>query len=227
MEYQCLVVDDEKELADSTAQYFTMFGIATKAVYDGESCLQFLKTNTVDVILLDINLTDTSGFLLCQTIRKTTSVPILFISARNSDDDIIAALNIGGDDYITKPYSLSVVLAKIKVMLKRFSTKEVENIFCYKSLTVDFAANKVLVENQEITLKAMEFKLLSYLIENRGRLITKEELFEQVWKSSFVMDGTLNVHIRHLRQKIEQDPNQPTLIKTVWGRGYIFEKESS
>ena len=117
MKYDCLIVDDEKALADSTTEYFNLFNVNTYACYDKKSCLEFLKSNTVDIILLDINLADGSGFELCKELRIKTDVPILFISARNKDDDKIIALNIGGDDYIEKPYSLGVLLAKVKVVL--------------------------------------------------------------------------------------------------------------
>ena len=120
MKYDCLIIDDEKELADNTCEYFNMFEVPSYVVYSKAAALEFLKDNTPSLILLDINLSDGSGFELCKHIRQTLEVPILFISARNTDDDKIIALNIGGDDYIEKPYSLGVILAKVKVMLKRF-----------------------------------------------------------------------------------------------------------
>ena len=119
MKYDCLIIDDEKELADNTCEYFNMFEVPSYVVYSKAAALEFLKDNTPSLILLDINLSDGSGFELCKHIRQTLEVPILFISARNTDDDKIIALNIGGDDYIEKPYSLGVVLAKVKAVLKR------------------------------------------------------------------------------------------------------------
>lgn len=226
MHYNCLIVDDEQMLAENTAEYFNLFDLKTAYVLNEKECTEFLDSNSVDVILLDINLENTSGFDLCKRIRQTFDMPILFISARSSDDDVIAALGIGGDDYIKKPYSLSVLLAKVKVVLKRFTgTKDTaSNVFENKGLRIDFENEMVYLNDANIQLKAMEYKLLCCLIQNRGRVIHKEELFETVWGDTITGDGTLNVHIRHLREKIEEDPNEPRRIRTVWGRGYIFEE---
>jgi len=147
-------------------------------------------------------------------------IPILFISARTSDDDVLLALNIGGDDYIRKPYSLSILLAKVKTVLKRY--KRNEDTLSFGSFTVDMNASKLLSGNTEIKLKSMEYKLLKYLVQNKNRIISKNELFENVWGDAITGDGTLNVHIRHLREKIEQNPTEPRYIKTVWGTGYEF-----
>ena len=122
MRYDCLIIDDEQELANNTCEYFNMFDVKTHAVYSSAEANAFLNTNETSLVLLDINLSDGSGFELCKKIRQTLNIPILFISARNTDDDKIIALNIGGDDYIEKPYSLGVLLAKVKVVLKRFAS---------------------------------------------------------------------------------------------------------
>lgn len=224
MHYSCLIVDDEKPLAESTAEYFNMFDVSSAAVFDAEGCLAFLCENTVDLILLDINLEKSSGFDLCRTLRETTQIPILFISARQSTDDEILALNIGGDDYIRKPYSLAVLLAKVKAVLKRYANKAIDE-YRVGNLVVEFVNGRALVNNEVLKLKAQEFKLLCYLIQNRGRVLTKEELFREVWGDTITSDGTLNVHIRHLREKIEETPNEPQLIKTIWGVGYVFEEQ--
>lgn len=223
MKYQCLVVDDEKPLADSTAEYFNLFGIHTMAVYDAESCLYFLQENAVDIILLDINLKQESGFKLCQKLRQTTQIPIFFISARQSDDDVLLGLTIGGDDYIKKPYKLSILLAKVKAVLKRYAIQE-EATYHSKQFEIDLKANRVIKNGIPLKLKAMEYKLFCYLVYNKGRVISKEELFSNVWGDTFTGDGTLNVHIRHLREQIEEDPNNPVFIQTIWGTGYLFEE---
>ena len=134
------------------------------------------------------------------------------------------ALNIGGDDYIRKPYSLSVLLAKVKAVLKRYSSVKVsEDIFQIDNFMIDFNRGEVRVNQQPIQLKAQEYKLLAYLVMNRGKVLKKEELFEKVWQDMITSDGTLNVHIHHLREKIEKDPNHPQLIQTIWGVGYRFK----
>ncbi|MDE5788832.1 MAG: response regulator transcription factor, partial [Clostridia bacterium] len=200
---------------------FNLFGVNTVAVYGADGCRAFFKDNTAELILLDINLDDGSGFDLCRELRETINVPILFISARTSDDDKIVALNIGGDDYVQKPYSLGVLLAKVKAVLKRFGqTAETEYSDGY--LTVNFAAKQAYAGGNLIKLTALEFRLLAYLIENRGKVISKKELFERVWEDKFTGDGTLNVHIRRLREAIEKNPNAPEYILTVWGDGYKF-----
>ncbi len=225
MKYNCLIVDDEKLLADSTAEYFNLFGLNAVAVYGAESCRDFFKTNTAELILLDINLGDGSGFGLCKELRKTTDIPILFISARTSDDDKIVALNIGGDDYVQKPYSLGVLLAKVKAVLKRYGRSAASG-YSDGHLSVNFEERQVEVNGAAVKLTALEFRLLSYLIENKGKVISKNELFEKVWGDKFTGDGTLNVHIRRLREAIEINPNSPEYIITVWGDGYKFMRGS-
>lgn len=220
MKYDCLIVDDEEMLADSTAEYFNLFGVTTAAVYSVDACRCFFKKNTAELLLLDINLGDGSGFDFCRELRKTTNIPLLFISARTSDDDKIIALNIGGDDYVQKPYSLGVLLAKVKAVLKRYGGTGAQYDDGY--LTVNFEARQVKVCGRAVKLTTLEFRLLAYLMENKGRVISKRELFEKVWGDRFTGDGTLNVHIRRLREAIETDPGAPRYIVTLWGDGYKF-----
>lgn len=224
MNYDCLIIDDEKLLADSTAEYFNLFGVKSLALYGVDDCEKFFFNNTAEVILLDINLGDGSGFQLCKTLREKTDSPILFISARQADDDKIIALNIGGDDYVEKPYSLGVLLAKVKAVLKRYGKNSCEYSDGY--LTVSERTKKVIAGGKEVKLTSLEFKLLSYLIKNGGRVATKREIFEKVWEDRFTGDGTLNVHIRKLREAIEPSPNSPQYLITVWGDGYKFVKKN-
>ncbi len=220
MKYDCLIIDDEKLLADSTAEYFNLFGVSAAVVYGAAECREFLTSNSADLLLLDINLGNDSGFDLCRELRETTQIPILFISARSSDDDQIIALNIGGDDYIQKPYSLGVLLAKVKAVLKRYGS--VGTAYSDDRLTVDFDRKQVLADGKPVKLTALEFRLLTYLIRNENRVISKREIFENVWEDKFTGDGTLNVHIRKIREAIERDPGNPRYIITVWGDGYQF-----
>ncbi len=222
MHYNCLVIDDEKMLADSTMEYFNLFGIKTAVSYSVLECQNFLKEHTADLLLLDINLGDGSGFELCKKLREMIDVPILFISARTSDDDKIIALNIGGDDYIQKPCSLGVLLAKVKAVLKRCGRKDRKD-YSDGWLLVRFEAKQVLVNGEPVKLTSLEFRLLTYLMEHRGKVVSKQELFEQVWQDKCTGDGTLNVHIRRLRRAIEKNPDKPDYILTVWGDGYKFE----
>ena len=237
MHYRCLIVDDEIELAKMTAEYFQMFDIQTEYVGSAASCYEFLENNTVDLILLDINLGDGSGFEVCKKVREQYQLPILFISARQSDDDVLVALSIGGDDYIKKPYSLSVLLAKVKINLKKVEQlKELtqdSSIEKSDKVNIDTDSNSVMqldpstmsviMNGERISLKAKEFALLKSLYDHKNTIVTKDQLFEEVWGDTFYSDGTLNVHIRKLREKLEENPNDPKYIKTVWGTGYILE----
>ena len=225
MKLDCLIVDDETALAETTCEYFNMFEVKTAFVTSAEECELFLEKHEPSVILLDINLGNESGFDLCKKLRKTTQTPILFISARSSNDDVLIALNIGGDDYIQKPYTLSILLAKVKAVLKRYGSASgsKKEILEFGQIQIDTKLHRVRVSGVDIQLKTMEYKLLFYLASNKNRIITKDELFQNVWGDSFVGDGTLNVHIRHLREKIESNPKAPQFIKTVWGTGYVLE----
>lgn len=241
MNYKCLVVDDDITIAETTAEYFNMFDTKTAYVTSYGEALEFLDKNEVSLILLDINLGDGSGFELCKRIRVEYDMPILFISARKSDDNILTALNIGGDDFISKPYSLNILLAKVKTVLKRYekaaeaakaatavvvSAKEPQNdrITITPSIYLDTATHKLIKDGENISLKVMEYKMLLYLLENSGRVITKDELLKVVWEDEFIGEGTLAVHVRHLREKMEKDPKNPEIIKTVWGVGYMIEE---
>ena len=226
MHYNCLIVDDEEELARMTAEYFRMFDVTTEYVTSGEACFDFLRNNSADLILLDINLGDGSGFDVCKRLRAETQLPILFISARQSDDDVLVALSIGGDDYIKKPCSLSVLLAKVKVNLKRVKAEragEGLNNPKEEALVLDASTMSAVMNGKRIPLRAKEFALLECLYKHRNTIVKKDALFEEVWGDAFFSDGTLNVHMRKLREKLEPDPNNPRMLKTVWGTGYMLE----
>lgn len=230
MHYNCLIVDDEIELSKMTCEYFDMFGVSCSYVENAVQCLEFLQKHEVDVLLLDINLSAESGFDLCKKVRESNHLPILFISARQSDDDVLIALNIGGDDYIKKPYTLSVLLAKVKVILKRMgSQKTSASKIGMSAGGIELMEDKlsISVKGKEILLKAKEFALFQCLFEHRNTIVTKEKLFDEVWGDGFYSDGTLNVHIRKLREKIEDDPNHPKYIQTIWGTGYIFKTDET
>lgn len=232
MDYKCLIIDDEEMICQSTCEYFNIFDLPTTYVTSYDDALAYLEQHEVSIIILDINLGGHSGFELCKKIREKTGIPILFISARTSDDDILTALSIGGDDYITKPYTLSILLAKVKAILKRCE-QPVEKVTTAEQpkgiqkicdgLELDYNYRQVILHGEPVRLKDMEFKLLSYLSEHKNQVISKEELLDEVWESRFISEGTLSVHIRHLRQKIEQNPDEPVILKTIWGIGYVFE----
>ncbi len=234
MDYKVLMIDDDKVIAESTAEYFNMFDVKTAFVTTFEEAADFLEKNTVSLLLLDINLGDKSGFDLCKQVRENYDMPILFVSARTSDDDVLIALNIGGDDYIKKPYTLSILLAKVKTTLARYekaasafpSASSAPKGSSYElpgGVTLDTNTHKLMAGGEEQSLKDMEYKLLLYLLQNRGRVVAKDELLKNVWDDEFIGEGTIAVHIRHLREKIEKDPKEPLIIKTIWGVGYILD----
>ncbi|MBR6257258.1 MAG: response regulator transcription factor [Lachnospiraceae bacterium] len=235
MHYNCLIVDDETDLARMTAEYFRAFGLSCEYVDGKESCFAFFKENTADLILLDINLGDGSGFDVCRKLREDMQLPILFISARQSDDDVLIALTIGGDDYVKKPYSLSVLLAKVKIILKRLEQMkqpygaaaaqpaETPGSGASEDFKLEPATMSVMVEGRRVDLKAKEYALLDCLYRHKNAIVKKEDLFDEVWGDTFFSDSTLNVHIRRLREKIEEDPKNPKYIKTVWGTGYYLK----
>jgi two-component system response regulator RegX3 len=222
MKYDCLIIDDEEMLAKNTCEYFNMFEVHTTIVISKEEVTNFFSNNQASIVLLDINLKDSSGFEICKLLREKYDMPILFISARNTDDDKMIALNIGGDDYIEKPYSLGVLLAKVKVILKRYNKTQDSQNYDDNYLKIDKLNKQVYVKNELVKLTPIEFKLLNYLVDNKNRLITKEELFDNVWEDTYSTDNTLNVHIRKIREAIEIDPKKPNYIITVYKEGYKF-----
>ena len=235
--YKVLMIDDDEMIATATSEYFNMFGVKTSYVTSYADAVAFLEKHDVSLLLLDINLGERSGFELCRKIRENYDLPIFFISARTSDDDVLIALNIGGDDYIKKPYTLSILLAKVKAAVARydrlrdnphtvrnFQQTEDGLVKLIGEVYLNTNIHKIIADGREITLKALEYKLLYYLFANRGKVVSKDDLLRDVWEDEHINEGTIAVHIRHLREKIETDPKEPQLIKTVWGVGYMMEE---
>ena len=243
MIYKCLIVDDDITIAENTAEYFNIFDISTAYVTGYDEAVRFLKENETSLVLLDINLGERSGFELCKKIRREFDMPILFISARKSDDDILTALNIGGDDYISKPFSMSILLAKVKAVLQRYekavsmantagnmpgqddnaSAGTENNIYIDENIILDTSTHKLVKNGEETELKVREYNMLLYILKNRGRVVTKDELLRCAWEDEYIGEGTLPVHARRIRMKLEDDPDDPKILKTVWGVGYIIE----
>ena len=255
MHYKCLIVDDDLTIAENTAEYFNIFDISTAYVTSYDEAIAFLEENETSLVLLDINLGDRSGFELCKKIRQEFDMPILFISARKSDDDILTALNIGGDDYISKPFTMSILLAKVKAVLGRYekavsmanavnmekSVKDITGedvgnasdpssaradngrISIINNIYLDTLTHKLIKDGEEIDLKIREYNMLLYILQNRGRVVTKDELLKCAWEDEFIGEGTLPVHARRIRMKLEEDPDDPKILKTIWGVGYIVE----
>lgn len=221
MVYDCLMIEDEVPLAENTCKYLNLSGINAATVSGVEGYHEFIKGNTARMILLDINLGDGCGYNLCRQIREETKVPIIFVSCQTEEESILLGLNVGGDDFICKPYSLPILLAKVKAVLRRYSAGD-DRIISFGECQVNMEEETLLKKGEPVLLKRMEMKLLLYLIRNRNRLVGKEELFKEVWQEAYVGDGTLNVHIRKLREKVEDNPSSPVYIITEYGKGYMF-----
>ena len=221
MVYDCLMIEDEAPLAENTCKYLNLSGINAAAVSGVEGYHEFIKGNTARMILLDINLEDGCGYNLCRQMREETQVPIIFVSCQTEEESILLGLNVGGDDFICKPYSLPILLAKVKAVLRRCSSGD-DRIISFGECQVNMEEETLLRKGQPVLLKRMEMKLLLYLVRNRNRLVEKEELFREVWQEAYVGDGTLNVHIRKLREKVEENPSSPAYIITEYGKGYMF-----
>jgi len=238
--YDILIVEDDKSLLEVTRDFLEDSGFKVQTCGTGSSALELIKIINFKLIVLDINLPDLIGFDICSIVRKTSKVPIIFLSARISDTDKITGLDLGADDYISKPYSLNELLYRIKAQIRRkydydseeneLITKQLNEItnkeatFNFGDNEVNFIARKVYVSGVEKDFPAKEFDLLAYLIRNRNKSLTKETLFNEIWGFDSIGEiNTLSVHIRRLREKIEKDPSNPQFIKTIWSIGFRFE----
>lgn len=228
-QWDVLIVEDDESLLLVTQDFLEDNGLRVKTCSSGSSALGLIKKIDFKLILLDINLPDLIGFDVCSIIRKTSKVPIIFLSARISDTDKITGLEIGADDYISKPYSLNELLHRIRAQIRRkydYDSEPYENldVFSFGQVNVNFSARKVLIKGMEKDFPAKEFELLAYLIKNKNKPISKEVLYNEIWGFDSLGEiNTLSVHIRRLREKIEEDPSSPKFIKTIWSFGFRFE----
>lgn len=220
--YNCLIVDDDKDLNGLIKEYFENDNISSIGVDSIADARTILQLHEFDSILLDINLGKDSGYDLCHEIRQVNNVPIIFCSCRRQDEDILRALCIGGDDYVTKPFSLPVLSAKIKAILRRQHGGKKLDVIEWNCFVMDKVAMKITKSGVPVSLSATEFELFAYLVQNPNRVIDKNELLKAVWGDGYYSPDTLNVYIRKLREKIENNPNSPEFIKTIWGIGYIL-----
>lgn len=222
-----LVVDDEKLIVKGIRFSLEQDGMEVDCAYDGEEALNKAKENTYDLILLDIMLPKYTGFEVCQMIREFSDVPIIMLTAKGDDMDKILGLEYGADDYITKPFNILEVKARIKAILRRISKqkteKENENIIAKNDMKIDRLSRRVYVKEREINLTAKEFDLLELLAMNPDKVYSREELLNIVWGYEYPGDArTVDVHVRRLREKIEPNPSDPMYVYTKWGVGYYF-----
>ena len=223
--YKLLIVDDDKDLALVTSDMLNDYGYDTQIAASAEETFELLKTEKFNLILLDINLPDGTGFEVCRELRRVSGVPVIFASARTREDDKIHGLDLGGDDYIEKPYSLKELLARINALIRRtYGNAAEEIVYQFGDIRVDSTKRQVTKAGTPIKMAMKEFDVLAYLCAHANSAVTKEELLREVWGMfSEAEIATVAVHIRWLREKLEKDPSHPRWIKTVWGVGYILE----
>ena len=232
-----LIVDDEKEIRDLIEIYLKGEGYSTIKAENGEEALTVLEKEEVDLIILDIMMPKLNGMEACLKIREEREMPIIMLSAKSEDLDKILGLNTGADDYLTKPFNPLELIARVKSQLrryKRFNTKkeievkgikECENIIEIDDLVINLETHEAWKDEVEIKLTPTEFDILVLLCKNRGKVFSIENIYNSVWKQEFMKsDNTVMVHIRKIREKVEDDPRKPKFIKTVWGVGYKVEK---
>ncbi len=227
MNTDILIVDDDRDLAMVLKDMLEDYGYRVQCCASSEETYDFLKFQTPKLVILDINMPGENGFELCRELRRHSTVPVIFVSARTSENDRIEGLEIGGDDYLAKPFSLRELLSRVKANLRRaYGFETEEKVYRLGDITVEAAARKVKKGEQEISLSLREYDLLLYFLEHPGIAISKEKLLAEVWGTfSQVEPATLAVHIRWLREKIETDPAKPKLLQTVWGIGYQLRRE--
>ena len=231
MNESILIVDDEKEIADLIELYLKNDGYTVHKFYTGAEALKCIEDTRLDLAILDVMLPDIDGFHICQIIREKYFYPVIMLTAKVEAGDKIMGLTIGADDYITKPFDPLEVTARVKTQLRRYtkynnSSDKGESVSEYdiRGLTINSSSHKCTLYGNEIALTPIEFSLLWYLCENRGRVISSEELFENVWKEKyFESNNTVMSHIARLREKLNEPPRDPKFIKTVWGVGYTVE----
>lgn len=222
---QILIIDDDEDLSMIMSDMLENYGYSVTYAPDSETAFHLLSNNCFHLILLDINLPDQTGFELCKELRQTTTIPIIFASARTSETDRITGFDIGGDDYLPKPYSMKELLSRVNALIRRtYNYAEEEQIITFGNISVNITARTVTKNGDFINLSLREFDLLSYLCKHKNTAISKNTLLSEVWGAFYTVEpSTLTVHIRWLREKLEDTPATPQYIKTVWGVGYILE----
>lgn len=221
-----LLVEDQEELNQMMIKFLTHAGYTVQGVTTGEEALAFWEKDKTRLVILDVMLPDMDGFAVCQGIRRTSGIPILFLSARVDKEDKMTGYLLGADDYIDKPVDMDILLAKVAaVMHRNYECRDQKELLHAGEITVDVQAKRVYRHQQEILLGSKEYELLLLLIKNAGKVLHKDFLFQQIWGAdSFSENQTLTVHIKMLRDKIEDNPRKPQRIRTVWGVGYMYEE---
>ncbi|MCU5098136.1 response regulator transcription factor [Bacillus wiedmannii] len=227
-----LIADDDKEIRNLLKIYLERELYMVDTAVNGEEALQLFNQNNYNLVILDLMMPKVDGIEVCRKLRDKTNVPILMLTAKDHEIDKILGLSIGADDYITKPFSIHEVVARVKALMRRFlvlgsnTTAQEKTILAFKGLTIDLNTYTVHTNKEEISLTGKELELLKFFTSNPGQVFTKTQLFRNVWDDNYIKDdNTVMVHIRKLRKKIEINPSNPKFIQTVWGIGYKFVGE--
>ena len=229
--YNILVVDDDKEIVESIEIYLRNEGYKVFKAYDGLEALDILTNEEIHLILMDIMMPKLDGIKATIKIRQEKNIPIILVSAKGEDTDKILGLNIGDDDYITKPFNLLELIARVKSNLRRymnfgnFNNETREDVLRSGGLELNTSTKEVKVDGNQVKVTPIEYRILELLLRNKGRVFSIDEIYEKVWKEeSFNVENTVAVHIRRIREKIEINPKEPRYLKVVWGIGYKIEK---
>lgn len=219
-----LIVDDERLIVKGLKYSLEQQGYKVFAAFTGYEAMELIKREIVDFIILDLMLPDADGMMLCKRIRKNYDTPILMLTAKDGDYDKILGFEFGADDYMTKPFNTLELIARVKAIMRRIEKNEEEKVIVIGNLELNCDERRVHLNSIEINLTAKEFDMLYLLASNPGRVFTREEIFRQIWKEEAFDVRTIDVHIRNLRDKVEQDVKHPKHIMTKWGVGYYFNK---
>ena len=225
-----LVCDDDREIVDAIEIYLNQEGYRVLKAYDGEQALEVLKTESVQLVIIDIMMPKLDGIRATIKIRESNSVPVIFLSAKSEDTDKILGLNVGADDYVTKPFNPLELVARVKSNLRRYTSLGSLNVtnnalFVAGGLCMNDDTKEVTVDGEPVKLTPIEYNILLLLVKNQGRVFSIDQIYENIWNEEAIgADNTVAVHIRHIREKIEINPKEPRYLKVVWGVGYKIEK---
>ncbi len=226
-----LVCDDDREIVDAIEIYLEQEGYNVFKAYDGEEGLSILRRREIHLAIVDIMMPKKDGIHLVKELRTFSTIPVIFLSAKSEDADKILGLNIGADDYVTKPFNPLELVARVKSNVRRYTTLgkvvEKDNVYTSGGLMIDDNSKEVTVYGDPIRLTPIEYKILVFLARNKGKVYSIDQIYENIWGDFSVRtDNTIAVHIRHIREKIEVDPREPKFLKVVWGVGYKIEEDA-
>lgn len=226
--YNILICDDEKDIVSALKIYLSGEGYGLYEAYNGAEALEVIENNDIHLVLMDIMMPEMDGMQALIKLREKKNIPVIFLTAKSEDADMILGLNMGADDYITKPFKPIEVIARVKSHLRRYmelgTAKVKRDVIEIGDITIDDKAKEVMLMDEKVNLTPKEYGILKLLMENPGKVFSPAEIYRNVWEEdAFGSEGTVAVHIRHLREKVEIDPERPRHLKVVWGQGYKIE----